>query len=274
MPELPEIEAVRRRLETRLRGFEIRRVELRSTQLRMPIPSDIATVLRGARIEAIRRQGKYLLFDLNNGKTWIVHLGMSGRLLVGDASVRDAHDHLVLTGSCGTVLRYNDFRRFGRLEVCATRALPQQPLLARLGIDVLAPELDSERLHSLLAKRRTTIKCALLNQQLIAGVGNIYACEALYWANLSPYRLANSIDRIEADRLIVSLRTTLGLAIAAGGATLRDYRGTSGEMGNFQNSFAVFGRNGCRCPRCQRVPCVRLDRLGGRATYWCPTQQT
>ncbi len=273
MPELPEIETVRRRLEARLRDFEIRRVELRSTQLRMPIPCNIATVLRGAQIQAIRRRGKYLLFDLSNANTWIVHLGMSGRLLVGDDSVRDAHDHLVLTGSCGTVLRYNDFRRFGRLEVCLTSALPQQPLLARLGIDVLAPELDSDRLYGLLAKRRTTIKSALLNQEVIAGVGNIYACEALYWANLSPYRLASSVDRIEADQLIVSLRRTLNLAIAAGGATLPDYQGTSGEMGDFQNSFAVFGRNGFCCPRCQRAPCVRLDRLSGRPTYWCPTQQ-
>jgi formamidopyrimidine-DNA glycosylase len=273
MPELPEVETVRRRLEDLLCGKEIRDVEIHCARLRSPVPTGLRALLRHAQVVAVGRQGKYLLIHLNRG-TWLVHLGMSGRFLFGiPAKADDAkHDHLVLQMSSGLTVRYNDFRRFGTFAVCPSESLATHPVLSRLGIDALSTELKGEVLFELLTSRKAAIKTSLLNQGLISGIGNIYACEILYWSDVHPSRPSCSLSRLEAHKVAHAIHRVLGAAVEAGGSTLPDYAGTAGALGSFHDQFAVFGRRGVRCPRCE-VPCVSKVKLSGRATYYCPTQQ-
>lgn len=273
MPELPEVETVRRRLEELVCGKEIRDVELHCTRLRSPVPTGLTALLRHSQIAAVSRQGKYLLIHLNRG-TWLVHLGMSGRFLFGTpADANDAkHDHLVLHLSGGLTVRYNDFRKFGSFAVCSSEALATHPALSRLGIDALSPELNEKVLFELLNNKKTPIKTSLLNQGLISGIGNIYACEILYWSDIQPTRPSSSLSRAETHKLAHAIHNVLSAAVESGGATLPDYAGTSGALGSFHQHFAVFGRHGLSCPRCES-PCVSKGSLYGRTTYYCPTQQ-
>ncbi len=273
MPELPEVETVRRRLEDLLCGKEICEVVLRCAHLRSPVPTGLTALLRHSRVTAVGRQGKYLLIHLNRG-TWLVHLGMSGRFLFGTpANANDAkHDHLVLRMSGGLTVRYNDFRRFGNFAVCSSEALATHPALSRLGIDALSAELNGKVLFELLNNKKTPIKTSLLNQALISGIGNIYACEILYWSDIDPTRPSCSLSRSETHKLARAIHNVLSAALESGGATLPDYAGTSGALGSFHHHFAVFGRHGLACPRCE-VPCVSKIPLGGRTTYYCPRQQ-
>lgn len=273
MPELPEVETVRRRLEELLRGEEIREVELRCSNLRSPIPSGLTELLNRSRVSAVGRQGKYLLIHLTCG-TWLVHLGMSGRFLFGTpGSAKDAkHDHLVLRMSNGLTVRYNDFRRFGTFAICSSEALGAHPTLSRLGVDALSTELHGERLFELLKNKKTPIKTSLLDQSLISGIGNMYACEILYWSDIQPGRQSGSLSRSETEKLARAIHEVLSAAVESGGSTLPDYEGTTGALGSFHHRFAVFGRHDLRCPRCES-PCVLKCLLSGRTTYYCPTQQ-
>lgn len=270
MPELPEVETVRRRLESLLLGKEICEVELRSACLRCPIPPGLTRMLSHSRISAAGRVGKYLLIHLSRG-TWIVHLGMSGRFLFGaPTNAKDAkHDHLVLRMSGGLTVRYNDFRKFGSFAASAPETLATHPSLSRLGIDALADELNGEVLFELLSKRTAPIKTSLLDQRLICGIGNIYACESRYWSNIHPSRPSCSLRRLETQRVALALRRVLLSAVEVGGSTLPDYAGTSGALGSFHHQFAVFGRHGFPCPRCD-FACVSRVVLCGRTTYYCP----
>ena len=271
MPELPEVETIRRRLERFLCGAEICDVELRCSRLRTPIPPGLTQLLNGSHVCAVERTGKYLLVHLNRG-TWIVHLGMSGRFLFGaPTSSEDAkHDHLILRTSCGQIVRYNDFRKFGRFAVAPLGS--SNTLLARLGIDAMSRQLNGELLFQLLRHRAAPIKVALLDQGLIAGLGNIYSCESLYWAGIDPSRPACSMSRAMASALVFAIQRVLLGAIEAGGSTLRDYAGTSGELGVFHHQFAVFERLGFPCPRCASA-CVSKVLLSKRTTYFCPKVQ-
>jgi formamidopyrimidine-DNA glycosylase len=273
MPELPEVETVRRRLEELLRGKEICEVELRCAHLRFPVPTGLTELLSRSQVCAVGRKGKYLLIHLNRG-TWLVHLGMSGRFLFGTpANAKDAkHDHLVLHMSGGLTVRYNDFRRFGNFAVCSSEALATHPALSRLGIDALSTELDGEVLFELLTNKKTPIKTSLLNQGLISGIGNIYACEILYWSDIHPTRPSDSLSRTDTHKMVGAIHNVLSAAVEAGGSTLPDYAGTAGALGSFHHHFAVFGRHYLPCPRCE-VPCVSKILLSGRTTYYCPTQQ-
>ena len=273
MPELPEVETVRRRLQNLLCGKQICEVELRCAHLRSPIPTGLTELLSHSHVCAVGRKGKYLLIHLNRG-TWIVHLGMSGRFLFGTpANANDEkHDHLVLHMSGGLTVRYNDFRRFGNFAVCPSESLATHPALLRLGIDALSTDLKGKVLFELLANKKLPIKTSLLDQGLIAGIGNMYACEILYWSDIHPTRPSCSLSRSETHKMACAIRRILGAAVESGGSTLPDYAGTSGALGNFHHHFAVFGRHGLSCPRCD-VPCVSKAVLRGRTTYLCPTQQ-
>jgi formamidopyrimidine-DNA glycosylase len=282
MPELPEVETVRRGLEPVLSGRTILRVEARRPDLRWPLPPDLGPRLTGARVTALRRRSKYLLVDLDSGETMILHLGMSGRILVSGAQVGrfhhelaspGKHDHVVLDVEGGARVVFNDARRFGSIDLAPTRALDGHRLLAGLGPEPLGNGFHAGWLGARLAGRFTPVKAALLDQRLVAGLGNIYVCEALWRAGVSPLRLAGAIAEPEVARLVTAVRTVLDDAIAAGGSSLRDYRQADGELGYFQHAFAVYGRAGepCRRPGCDGV--IARDVQAGRSSFHCPTCQ-
>src|SRR5215471_14480625 len=224
MPELPEVETVRRGLASKISGRRIVRVELRRPDLRRPFPPGLAERLDGARIGALGRRGKYILIELDADGVLLVHLGMSGRVTVGNAALPAAlHDHVVLSLDDETVIRFNDPRRFGLIDYVRRGEAARHPLLAGLGPEPLEASFDGAYLTSKLAGKLTPIKAALLDQRIVAGLGNIYVCEALYRAGLSPRRLAASIGNGRAERLAASIKSVLTEAIEAGGSSLRDY---------------------------------------------------
>src|SRR5579863_8835264 len=224
MPELPEVETIRRGLALRISGRQIVRAELRRPDLRRPFPPMLAARLTGAHIGALSRRGKYILIELDETGLLLLHLGMSGRITAGGPETPDAkHDHVVLTLDDGTVVRFNDPRRFGLLDYLARGAEAAHPLLAGMGPEPLEPGFDGAYLGRALAGKLTPIKAALLDQKIVAGLGNIYVCEALYRARLSPRRLAATVTGARAERLAAAIRTVLAEAIEAGGSSLRDY---------------------------------------------------
>lgn len=279
MPELPEVETVRRGLTPDLVGRRLTRVAARRPDLRFPLPDDFAARLTGRRIEAIDRRGKYLLLPLDDGWVWLAHLGMSGcfRLDPAGNPGNDVHDHLVLHLDSGAALTFHDPRRFGFMDLVAADSLEAHPMLARLGPDPLGAGFDTAWLTDRLQGRRTPVKAAILDQGVVAGMGNIYASESLFRARISPERLAASLGRRELQRLVAAIRATFEDAIAAGGSSLRDHRQPSGELGFFQHSFAVYGRAGRPCPDC----CCNVAETGGirrivqsgRATFFCAHRQ-
>ena len=251
MPELPEVETVRRGLALKISGRRIVRVELRRPDLRRPFPLALAERLDGAQIGALGRRGKYILIELDADGVLLVHLGMSGRVTVGSAALPGVpHDHVVLTLDNGTVIRFNDPRRFGLIDYVRRGEAARHPLLAGLGPEPLEASFDGAYLTGKLAGKQTPIKAALLDQRIVAGLGNIYVCEALYHAGLSPRRLATTIGRGRADRLAAAIRSVLTEAIKAGGSSVRDYVQADGALGYFQHHWAVYGREGEPCPGC------------------------
>ena len=274
MPELPEVETVRRGLALRISGRRILRAELRRADLRRPFPPALAARLNGALIGALGRRGKYILVELDADGLLLLHLGMSGRV-TASRSARPAapHDHVVLTLDDGTVIRFNDPRRFGLIDYVRRGEAARHPLLAGLGPEPLEPGFDGAYLRAALAGRLTPIKAALLDQRVVAGLGNIYVCEALFRARLSPRRLARSIGRGRAERLAVAIRSVLTEAIAAGGSSLRDYVQADGELGYFQHHWAVYGREGDPCPGCGCGGGVRRIVQSGRSTFFCAKRQ-
>lgn len=274
MPELPEVETVRRGLALKMSGHRIVRAELRRPDLRRPFPPALAARLDGARIGALGRRGKYILIELDLDGLLLLHLGMSGRVTAGSAALPPAlHDHVVLTLDDGTVIRFNDARRFGLIDYLKRGEEARHPLLAGLGPEPLEPGFDGTYLVTALAGKQTPLKSALLDQRIVAGLGNIYVCEALFRAGLSPRRLAASIGRVRADRLVAGIRSVLSEAIAAGGSSLRDYVQADGELGYFQHRWAVYGHEGEPCPGCDCGGGVRRIVQSGRSTFYCAKRQ-
>ena len=274
MPELPEVETVRRGLALRMTGRRIVRAELRRPDLRRPFPPELAERLGGAQIGALRRRGKYILIELDADGLLLLHLGMTGRITAGDARTPAAlHDHVVLTLDDGTIVTFNDARRFGLLDYVRRSEAERHPLLAGLGPEPLEAGFDGPYLAHKLAGKMTSIKAALLDQRVVAGLGNIYVCEALYRARLSPRRLAGTIGRGRAERLVAAIRSVLEEAIEAGGSSLRNYVQANGELGYFQHRWAVYGHEGEPCPDCKCSEGVRRIVQSGRSTFFCAKRQ-
>jgi formamidopyrimidine-DNA glycosylase len=278
MPELPEVETVMRGLAARLQSRVLTHVEVRRPDLRWPLPIDLATRLTGARVTGFRRRGKYFFMRLDGGDSLLIHLGMSGRMTV--APNRDAtpllHEHFVAVTDDGWRVSFIDPRRFGSMDLLRTDAEDSHRLLAAMGPEPLDPKFDAATLSAALAGRRTPIKAALLDQSVVAGLGNIYVCEALFTARISPRRLAASVAGARAARLVPAIKATLNAAIAAGGSSLRDYRQASGELGYFQHAWKVYGREGEPCEACPGPPtCPGITRItqSARSTFLCARRQ-
>ena len=279
MPELPEVETVRRGLAPVMEGKVIVAADVRRPDLRWPFPGRMADRLTGAKVERLRRRSKYLLADLDTGETLIVHLGMSGRILIsGDPlgvfhhthPAPEKHDHVVFDIEGGARVTFNDARRFGAMDLAPTERVEAHRMLAGLGPEPLGNRFDEEYLVARFRGRMTPVKAALLDQRVVAGLGNIYVCEALHRTGLSPRRKAG---RIAADRvrlLVPSIREVLSEAIAAGGSSLRDYRQADGELGYFQHSFRVYGREGAPCPTPGCGGTIARIVQSGRSTFYCP----
>ncbi len=272
MPELPEVETVRRALETAVAGCAVTAVRGRPVRLRRPLePEAIARGLRGRRLEGFRRRGKFLLLDVSGGGSLLVHLGMSGRLrLWGAGTAPPPHTHLVLALDDGRELALVDPRRFGLAVWLPPGAEACDPSLAALGPDALHPRLP-DLLAAALEGRRAAVKALLLDQRVVAGIGNIYASEALHRAGVHPARPAGSLSRGRRRRLAAAVREVLEEAVARGGTTLRDFAGVDGSAGMFRPQLSVYGREGRPCPRCGAR--VRCGAVAGRSTWWCPRCQ-
>ena len=279
MPELPEVETVRRGLQPILEGARLTRVDVRRPTLRWPMPSDFAERTEGRRILSVERRAKYLLIRLEGGLTVIGHLGMSGRMRIipdGHEAPLETHDHVVLRTEKGDEVRFNDPRRFGMMDLAPDEALGNHRLLALLGPEPLGNGFNGPVLAAALAGRRTPIKAALLDQRIVAGLGNIYVSEALFESGIAPRRLAMNIGAARAERLVIAIRKVLEAAIAAGGSTLRDHRQPDGQLGYFQHDFKVYGKAGEPCGACPGPPgCpgISIIRQAGRSTYYCPRRQ-
>lgn len=282
MPELPEVETVRRGLAPVMEGQVIARAEVNRPDLRWPFPDRMAERLTGRRVERLRRRSKYILADLDAGETLLIHLGMSGRMTVSgdplgrfvhDHPARQKHDHVVLHMGSGARVTFNDPRRFGAMDLFPTEAAEAHRLLAGLGPEPLGNAFDEPYLVAALKGRQTAIKAALLDQRIVAGLGNIYVCEALYRARIDPRRKAGRIAAGRIAALVPVIRQVLQDAIAAGGSSLRDFRQADGELGYFQHSFDVYGREGepCRTPGCAAT--IRRIVQGGRSSFYCPKCQ-
>jgi formamidopyrimidine-DNA glycosylase len=286
MPELPEVETVRRGLAPALEGRRIEAVRLNRADLRFPFPERFAERLAGARVETLSRRAKYLLARLDTGEVWITHLGMTGRFTVtapqlaarpGDfyfATPPDpAHTHVEIALEAGAHLAFNDPRRFGYMDVIPEAALETHPYFSGMGPEPLGNGFSAALLAEKMKGKKTPIKAALLDQRIVAGLGNIYVCEALHRAGISPKRLAGRISSARLDALAVSVRAVLEEAIEAGGSTLRDYAGADGALGYFQHRFNVYDREGAACakPGCPGV--VRRLVQSGRSSFYCPACQ-
>jgi len=278
MPELPEVETVMRGLAARLQGRRIVRAAVSRPDMRWPFPEGLAARLTGARVEGFRRRAKYILMRLDAGQSVLIHLGMSGRLVLDRAAPNRpvAHEHLVLETDHGWRMGFVDPRRFGSVDLVATTDEDSHRLLAGLGPEPLGADFTPEQLSDALAGRRTPIKAALLDQRTVAGLGNIYVCEALFRAGISPRRSAHTVAGARAGRLVPAIKATLEEAIAAGGSSLRDYVQPDGELGYFQHAWKVYGREGEPCERCPGdAACTGIARIvqSARSTFYCPRTQ-
>ncbi len=282
MPELPEVETVRRGLLPVMEGNVIRAAQVNRPDLRWPFPDRMAERLTGARVLSLRRRSKYILADLSTGESLLIHLGMSGRMLISGQQLGQfhhhhpapqKHDHVVLDMEHGARITFNDARRFGAMDLVETASAETHFLLSALGPEPLGNGFDQAYLTAALKGRRTPIKSALLDQHLVAGLGNIYVCETLFRARISPRQLAGDVSAKRAASLVPIIRDVLSEAIEAGGSSLRDHRQTNGELGYFQHSFHVYDREG--------QPCVTLGCGGtiarivqsGRSSFFCPRCQ-
>lgn len=293
MPELPEVETVRRGLEPILVGNAFARVEQRRPDLRFPLPAQFAKRLEGRTVEALDRRAKYLLARLDDGEVLVMHLGMTGRFAIDKANGAEAepdrfanrqtsapkHEHVVFHLGDGAAIRYSDVRRFGIMDLVPAATLNDHALFKGLGVEPLGDDLTPAWLASRLKGKAASIKAALLDQRVIAGIGNIYACEALHRARTSPLELAGELatksgkptKRTEA--LVAAIKAVLESAIKAGGSSLRDYRHTDGRLGRFQHRFKVYGREGKPCKRTGCGGIVHRAVQSGRSTFYCPTCQ-
>lgn len=279
MPELPEVETVARGLAAVWEGRKFVRVEARRPDLRKPLPPDLSTRLTGRRIERLGRRAKYLLAYLDDGSVLLGHLGMSGRMVItrGRNEPPGRHDHVEFVTDNGVTVTFCDPRRFGLLDLVEAGHLPTHPLLAGLGPEPLGEDFTAPVLARALKDRNSAIKAALLDQKIIAGLGNIYVSESLFRAGIAPTRAAGSLTPGELARLVPAIQTVLTEAIAAGGSSLKDHVQPSGELGYFQHRFAVYDREGQGCPGCDcdqtRTGGVRRIVQGGRSTFYCAKRQ-
>ncbi len=292
MPELPEVETVRRGLQPAMESAKIVRAEVRRKDLRFAFQKDFVNRLEGQVVTGLGRRAKYLMADLASGDVLLMHLGMSGSFRVisdGHGNVPGqfhhprsedrAHDHVLFHMSSGALIVFNDPRRFGYMKIIAREAIEDEPLLNGLGPEPLGNEFDADMLARSCANKKTSLKAALLDQRVVAGLGNIYVCEALFRARLSPRRLAATLSTKKGEttdharRLVESIHAVLNQAIKAGGSSLRDHRQTTGELGYFQHSFQVYDREGEKCHTKGCGGIVRRFTQNGRSTFWCPKCQ-
>jgi formamidopyrimidine-DNA glycosylase len=274
MPELPEVETVMRGLQARLEGRRIVRAFINRPDLRWPFPLGLVQRLTGATVLGFRRRAKYILMRISGGDSVLIHLGMSGRIVLtpGTPNADTAHEHLVLEMDDGWRVGFVDPRRFGSVDLVPTAKEDAHRLLAGMGPEPLDDEFSLPMLNTALKGRRTPIKAALLDQRIVAGLGNIYVCEALFRARISPLRLAQTVPGARAARLVPAIKATLTEAIAAGGSSIRDYVQPDGELGYFQNAWKVYGREGEPCEACPGEPaCDGISRVvqSGRSTFYC-----
>ena len=287
MPELPEVETVRRGLAPVMEGERFAKVEVRRGDLRWPLPKGFAQKLNGKTVQGLGRRAKYLLADLSSGDVLLMHLGMSGSFRVGKASAPGtyyherskctAHDHVVFHMSNGATVTFNDPRRFGSMKLVSRAKLEDEPLLRSLGPEPLGNDFDAAMLAKACAGKKTSLKAALSDQRVVAGLGNIYVCEALFRARLSPKRIASTIagrngtPNERAEKLVDAIKAVLKDAIEAGGSSLRDHRRADGSLGDFQHNFQVYDREGKPCSSCKG----KIKRIVqcGRSTFYCPSCQ-
>jgi formamidopyrimidine-DNA glycosylase len=278
MPELPEVETVCRGLAKALIGASFTKIDQHRSDLRIPMPKNLPARLKGRRIIAIDRRAKYILIRLDNVETLLLHLGMSGRMVIAQDATKPAkHDHLVFHFDTGAVVTFNDPRRFGLCDLIRDEDLPNHKLIKHLGLEPLEKSFTPAALAAKLKGKKTTIKIAIMDQRLVVGVGNIYASESLFHAGISPKRRAGNCARAEIEKLVSAIQTVLQAAIKAGGSSLRDYRRADGELGYFQHTFAVYDRAGQPCPGCScdiaKTGGIKQITQGGRSSYYCKIRQ-
>ena len=284
MPELPEVETVLRGLEPVMVGQKIRNAEVRRPDLRWPFPENMSERLTGVTILRLHRRSKYILCDLNSGETLLIHLGMSGRMTISDArivsedllgnfqykaSMPAKHDHVILDMHAGARISFNDARRFGAMDLIDTKNLFDHKLIKSLGPEPLGNEFNIPYLHSKLKGKAAPIKSVLLDQRIVSGLGNIYVCESLWRAGINPTRLSGKVSRKKIDVLVPIIRDVLREAISAGGSSLKDHRQTNGDLGYFQHSFAVYGREGKKCNAANCSELVKRIVQSGRSSFYC-----
>ncbi len=278
MPELPEVETIKNALKKAFCGAKIKKTEIFCRRFRVPIPNDTETKINGGCIISFKRIAKYILVRLDNNLSILWHLGMSGRVKICEKrpETLSKHDHIVITTDKGCLI-FNDARRFGMFVAFPTDKLTQNPFLQKLGIDALADGCNGNYLYQKFQNRQTPVKIVLLDQQVVCGIGNIYASEALFGARILPQRPAADLSKKECQQLAESIKEVLHKAIEAGGSTLKDYRQPDGSMGYFQNKHCVYNKTGQRCPNCicdiNKTGGIRKIVLGGRSTFYCETLQ-
>lgn len=278
MPELPEVETVCSGLRPAMEGNIINKLELRRNDLRWPFPKDMTDRTNGRRVIGVRRRAKYILIDLSSDQTIIIHLGMSGRILIDttnkgifnyNSNIFEKHDHVILYMENGTLITFNDARRFGAMDMAPTKTLDTHWLLKRLGPEPLGNGLNAEYLANRFKNKNTAIKTTLLDQLIVAGLGNIYVCEILFRSGVSPQKNTNKLEMKEIERLVKFTRSVLIEAIEAGGSSLKDHRQTNGELGYFQHNFLVYGREGEKCVNDNCRTIIKRVIQSGRSTFYC-----
>ncbi len=282
MPELPEVETVRQGLRPALEGARLSEVVQRRKDLRFPLPKRFAQRLTGARVTRLGRRAKYLMAELDNGETWVTHLGMTGRFTVGElapgrfaheAPTGEKHEHLVFVTEKGVRIGFSDARRFGYMDLIPTDALEAHPWFKGLGPEPLGNGFNARQLADAFHGKVQNVKATLLDQRVVAGLGNIYVCEALFRSKISPLTPAGRIKPERLERLVATVRDVLSEAIEAGGSTLRDFAGTDGELGYFQHRFQVYDHEDETCARPGCGGTVKRIVQAGRSTFYCPRCQ-
>ena len=282
MPELPEVETIMRGISPFLEGATIKKIKLNRADLRWPFPENFANRIKEAKVLNLKRRSKYILVHLSTGETLLIHLGMSGKILVSDTKISNYfyeslkvsnHDHVIFEFSDGTIVTYNDPRRFGSMDLAKTDNLNNHKFLEKLGPEPLGNNFNSDYLKTELSKRESPIKNVLLNQSVVAGLGNIYVCEALFMSGISPKKRASKISKIKCEELVRNIRAVLMSAIEAGGSSLKDFTDIQGNSGYFQFEFYVYGRENeyCKTINCERK--IKRISQSGRSSFYCPSCQ-
>jgi formamidopyrimidine-DNA glycosylase len=273
VPELPEVETVRRGLQPAVEGRRFTYVETRRSDLRIPFPEDFENRLTGRRVQRLWRRAKYLMADLDGGETLVIHLGMSGRITVGVDVGLGKHDHVIFETDAPARIVFTDHRRFGLMTIVDTASLESHKLFSGLGVEPLSKQFDAAYLREALRNKKTPIKSALLDQRVIAGLGNIYVCEACWRSRISPKRQAARVKAVQLEVLAPAIKQVLQEAVRAGGSSLRDHRQTNGELGYFQKVFAAYDREDLPCMRRGCHGKIKRIVQSGRSTFYCPTCQ-